>query len=45
MEGSWERRGDSLLVQSHDEFFDALDSSHAYADLQLRRRVGGNATL
>jgi len=45
MEGSWERRGDALVVRSHDEFFGARGSSHAYAELQLRPRAGGNAKL
>jgi len=44
MEGSWERRGDTLVVRSHDEFFSPRGSSHAFADLQLRRRVGASAT-
>ena len=44
MEGSWERRGDTLVVRSHDEFFGPGGSSHAFADLQLRRRVGASAT-
>jgi hypothetical protein len=37
MEGSWERRGDTLVVRSH-EFFNPRGSSHAYAEIQLRRR-------
>ena len=44
MEGSWERRGDTLVVRSHDEFFGPRGSSHVYAELQLRRRVGARAT-
>lgn len=43
MEGSWERRGDALVVRSHDEFFGPRGSSHAFADLQFRRRVAANA--
>ena len=43
MEGSWERHGDNLVVRSHDEFFGPRGSSHAYAEIQLRRRVGANA--
>jgi len=44
MEGSWERRGDTLVVRSHDEFYGARGSSHAYADMQFRRHVGQSAT-
>ena len=43
MEGSWERRGETLAVRSHDEFFATGGSSHIYADIQLRRRVGAKA--
>jgi hypothetical protein len=42
MEGSWSRRGDKLVIRSHDEFYAARGSSHAYAELQLRRRVGAS---
>src|ERR1043166_7491752 len=40
MEGVWDRRGDALVVRSHDEFFAPGGSSHAYAEIQLRRRLG-----
>ena len=43
MEGSWERRGDTLVIRSHDEFFGSRGSSHAFAGLQLRPRVGASA--
>jgi hypothetical protein len=43
MKGSWERHGGTLVVRSHDEFFGPGGSSHMYAELQLRRRVGASA--
>jgi RNA polymerase sigma factor (sigma-70 family) len=43
MDGSWERHGDTLVVRSHDEFFSPAGSSHMYAAIQLRRRVGAAA--
>jgi len=39
MNGSWECRGDTLVVRSHDEFFAARGSSHVLAELQLRRQT------
>jgi hypothetical protein len=44
MDGSWERRGDTLVVRSHDEFYGARGSSHVHAELQLQRRVGASAS-
>jgi len=44
MDGSWERRGDVLIVKSHDEFFAARGSSHVLAELQLRRQGRVSAT-
>lgn len=43
MEGSWQRRGETLIVQSHDQFFGPGGPSNAYAELQLRRRLGASA--
>jgi hypothetical protein len=43
MEGSWERRGDTLIVRSHDEFYGAGGSSHAHAELRFTRRASPNA--
>ncbi len=43
MEGSWERRGNTLIVRSHDQFYSARGTNHAYADLQLTRRISANA--
>jgi len=45
MDGSWERRGDALVVRSHDEFFGPRGSSHLRAEIQLRRRTGAKANL
>ncbi len=39
MNGSWECRGDTLVVRSHDEFFAARGTSHVLAELQLRRQA------
>jgi RNA polymerase sigma factor (sigma-70 family) len=43
MNGSWECRGDTLVVRSHDEFFAARGSSHVLAELQLHRRARASA--
>ncbi len=43
MEGSWERRGNTLIVRSHDQFYNPRGTNHAYADLQLTRRISANA--
>ncbi len=43
MEGSWERRGTTLIVRSHDQFYNPRGTNHAYADLQLTRRISANA--
>jgi hypothetical protein len=42
MEGSWQRRGDNLIVRSHDQFFTPRGTNHMYADLQFTRRVSAN---
>lgn len=39
MDGSWERRGDVLIVRSHDQFFTPSGTNHVFAELQFKRRV------
>jgi RNA polymerase sigma factor (sigma-70 family) len=39
MQGRWERQGDALLIQSHDQFFEAEATNHVHADIRLKRKA------